>query len=74
MSMMRNTRHLVYIVLTMAKPVLLDLYGFNLSLTGLDGQQWLLLGSVLLLSCLFSLIPGLIAYKRSLQDGLMVRL
>ena len=65
---------LVYIVLTMAKPVLLDLYGFNLSLTGLDGQQWLLLGSVLLLSCLFSLIPGLIAYKRSLQDGLMVRL
>ena len=65
---------LVYMVLTMAKPVLLDLYGFNLSLTGLDGQQWLLLGSVLILSCLFSLIPGLIAYKRSLQDGLMVRL
>ncbi len=65
---------LVYMILTMAKPVLLDLYGFNLSLTSLDGQQWLLLSLVLMLSCLFSLIPGLIAYKRSLQDGLMVRL
>ncbi len=61
-------------LLQIAQPILLELYGFNLSLQGLDYEQWLLLLTVLVVGTLFSLIPGLIAYKRSLQDGLMVRL
>lgn len=65
---------LLFILLQIAQPILLDIYGFNLSLTGLDVQQWGLLSLVLIGSSLLSLIPGFIAYKRSLQDGLMVRL
>lgn len=65
---------LLFVLLQIAQPILLDLYGFNLSMTGLDIQQWVLLFSVLMASSLLSLIPGFIAYKRSLQDGLMVRL
>jgi len=61
-------------LMTVAQPVLLELYGFDLALRGLDFQQMLLLGSVLFIGALFSLIPGFIAYKRSLQDGLTVRL
>jgi len=65
---------LLFTVLQIAQPILLDMYGFNLLLKGLDSQQLLLLLSVLMISLLFSLIPGFIAYKRSLQDGLTVRL
>ena len=65
---------LVFILMQIAQPILLDLYGFNLIMKGLDIQQWILLFSVLLISSLFSLVPGFIAYKRSLQDGLTVRL
>ncbi len=65
---------MLFVLLHIMQPILLDLYGFNLVLKGLDSQQWLLLLSVLIVSVLFSLIPGFIAYKRSLQDGLTVRL
>jgi putative ABC transport system permease protein len=65
---------LLFILLQMVQPILLDIYGFNLSLNGLDFQQWVLLFSVLIAGSVFSLIPGVIAYRRSLQDGLMVRL
>ncbi len=65
---------MLFSLLHIMQPVLLDMYGFNLLLKGLDSQQLLLLLSVLIISIVFSLIPGLIAYKRSLQDGLTVRL
>ena len=65
---------MLFILLQVMQPILLELYGFNLLLKGLDVQQWLLVLSVLLVSLIFSLIPGFIAYKRSLQDGLTVRL
>jgi len=36
-------------------------------------QQWFIIGGALLLGLIFSLLPGLIAYRRSLQDGLVLK-
>ena len=62
------------ILMLVLQPVLLNLYGFMIELRWLDYQQMLLLAIVLFTSVCFSLIPGFIAYKRSLQDGLTVKL
>ncbi len=64
---------LLYALLASSQSLLLDWYGVNISLSLPDAQQWLLFAVVLLLSILASLIPGLIAYRRSLQDGLAVK-
>jgi len=62
------------LMLLILQPVLLNLYGFMIEVRWLDYQQVLLLVVVLITSVFFSLIPGLIAYRRSLQDGLTVKL
>ncbi|MGH1539432.1 MAG: ABC transporter permease [Arenicella sp.] len=64
---------MLYTSMLALKPFLINNYGFNLTITPLDAGQWLLLLLALLLSLLFSLIPGFIAYRRSLQDGLTIR-
>ncbi len=64
---------LLQALLVVARPLLAEAYGINISLTALDMQQWSMLGIVLLLGILVSLIPGWIAYRRSLQDGLAIR-
>jgi hypothetical protein len=38
-----------------------------------DAEQWAIIGGALLLGLFFSLLPGLIAYRRSLQDGLVLK-
>ena len=62
------------ILMIVLQPILLNLYGFIVEVRWLDYQQVLLLAIVIITSLCFSLIPGLIAYKRSLQDGLTVKL
>ncbi|MEZ4705712.1 MAG: FtsX-like permease family protein [Caldilineaceae bacterium] len=64
---------LLYLLLVVAQPLLVDSYGVNIAITWPDAQQWLLCVVVLLLSVLVSLVPGLIAYRRSLQDGLAIK-
>ncbi len=64
---------LLQALLVVARPLLAEAYGVNISLSALDMQQWSMLGIVLLLGILVSLIPGWIAYRRSLQDGLAIR-
>ncbi|MBV7326900.1 ABC transporter permease [Chloroflexi bacterium TSY] len=64
---------LLYLLLVVTQPLLVDSYGVNIAITSPDAQQWLLFAVVLLLSVLVSLIPGLIAYRRSLQDGLAIK-
>jgi putative ABC transport system permease protein len=64
---------LLQALLVIARPLLAEAYGVNIALTALDVQQWSMLGIVLLLGILVSLIPGWIAYRRSLQDGLAIR-
>ncbi len=64
---------LLYLLLVGSQSLLLEWYGINLTLGLPDAQQWLLFAVVLLLSIGTSLIPGFIAYRRSLHDGLAVK-
>ncbi len=64
---------MLYAMLLIFKPLILGWVGINIALTALDLQQWLVLAVIMLSALLISLIPGLIAYRRSLQDGLMLR-
>ncbi len=64
----------LYLLLFVTRPFLVQSYGINLAITPPDGQQWMLFTVVLLLGILVSLIPGTIAYKRSLQDGLAIKI
>ena len=64
---------LLYVLLFIARPFLVETYGINIAIFLLDAQQWLLLAVVLLLGVFVSLIPGMIAYRRSLQDGLAIK-
>jgi putative ABC transport system permease protein len=63
----------LYALLVVMRPLLVEAYGINIAVTPLDVQQWALLLLVLLLGVLVSLVPGWIAYRRSLQDGLSIR-
>jgi len=65
---------LLYLLLFLTRPFLLQSYGINIAITLPDGQQWMLFMTVLMLGILVSLIPGIIAYKHSLQDGLAIKI
>jgi putative ABC transport system permease protein len=65
---------LLYLMLIAINPVLNDWIGIQLAITMLDTQQWIVLAVILCVALVISLIPGLIAYRRSLQDGLVPRL
>lgn len=64
---------LVYVGLFAARPWVVAEYGFYLRTWIPDLNDGLMLAVVAVLALLFSLIPGAIAYRRSLQDGLTVR-
>ena len=64
----------LYLLLLFTRPFLVQSYGINIAITLPDAQQWALFAGVLLLGILVSLIPGAIAYKRSLQDGLAIKI
>ncbi len=63
----------LYLLLYLTRPFLIQTYGINIAITPPDTQQWLLFVVVLFLGVLVSLVPGIIAYKRSLQDGLTIK-
>jgi len=62
-----------YLLQLIAKPLLVSYYGIHINILPPDLQQWAIIGGALLLGLLFSLLPGLIAYRRSLQDGLVLK-
>lgn len=63
----------LYLLLVVSRPILLQQFGINITLSAPDPQQWLVIALILLLGLLISLIPGIIAYRRSLQDGLAIK-
>lgn len=65
---------ILYMLLFLSRPFLIQTYGINIAITPPDMQQWTLFAVVILLGILVSLIPGVIAYKRSLQDGLAIKI
>ena len=64
----------LYLLLFLSQPLLEQSYGIYIAVTLPDGQQWSLIATVLLLGIAVSLIPGVIAYRRSLQDGLAIKI
>lgn len=64
---------LLYSLLFILKPVLLDQYGFSINIGWLDAEQISMILLIFVVGLLFSLIPGIIAYKNSLQDGLTLK-
>ena len=65
---------LLYSMLYMARPLLVALYGINIEITMPDQQKWGLFAVAIGAGVLVSLIPGWIAYRRSLQDGLALKI
>nr|VFJ70225.1 MAG: putative ABC transport system permease protein [Candidatus Kentron sp. FW] len=64
---------LLYGARYLLQPVIAAHYGIHLAIAPPDGWQLLILAAAIALGALLSLIPGAIAYRRALRDGLMVR-
>jgi len=64
---------LLYGLLTILKPILLDQYGFSINIEWLDAEQITMVLFIFAAGLLFSLVPGMIAYRNSLQDGLTLK-
>lgn len=65
---------LLYGMLALAQPALARRFGVEISPSWLDPTQLLIMATVIIGATLVSLIPGFVAYRRSLQDGLAVRI
>ncbi len=65
---------IVFIGVIMTKPWLLSHYGFHLHIWTPSLVDGVILLAVILFAVVFSLLPAWIAYRRSLQDGLTVKL
>jgi putative ABC transport system permease protein len=65
---------LMYGALASARSLALDHFGLTLSLDWLTGIEWTLLAAVLLAGLIAGMIPALLAYRRTLADGLTLRI
>jgi len=65
---------MLYLVLSAIQPLITEVYGIYLTISFLDNEQFIILGAAVVLGILSSLIPGIIALKRSLHDGLTVKI
>ena len=61
------------VLLSMTLPLISAYFGLHLELNGLEREQLFVLSLSFLLAIVLSLIPGWMAYKRSLADGLTMK-
>ncbi len=64
---------MLYGLLAIGRPIVADRYGINLTYSWPDQTQLAILGSVIFGAAIVGLIPALVAYRRSLQDGLALK-
>ena len=64
----------LYIFLALINPVLFSAFGFNIELSPPSKFQWLMLAIVLIGGFIAAFYPAISAYRKTLQDGLTVRL
>ena len=64
---------MLYSLLALSKPMVARRFGVDIGLSWLDSTQGVIMGAVILGAILVSLVPGFIAYRRSIQDGLAIR-
>lgn len=64
---------MLYGLMAAVRPAVARRFGIDLSLTWLDSTQLSILGGVVAGAVAVALIPGFIAYRRSIQDGLALK-
>ncbi|MGY3568597.1 ABC transporter permease [Vibrio paucivorans] len=64
----------VYLILSIAQPIISQQYGINIALTGITAHEWMLLGFVQLAGIIIGFIPAFRAYRQSLSDGMTIRI
>lgn len=64
---------LLVVLVSLAKPWVIDKYGLYLNHWVPQSYDFSLMGVIAMLAIVFSLVPAMIAYRRSLQDGLTVK-
>lgn len=64
---------MLYLLLALGRPIVASRAGIDIALPWLDSTQGLILGAVIAGATIVSLVPGFIAYRRSIQDGLAIR-
>lgn len=55
-------------------PWLLDVFGIAVGVTWPEPWQWAVLGGIFAIGLLVALVPAIMAYRRTLADGMQVRL
>jgi putative ABC transport system permease protein len=63
----------LYLALLVAQPIIQSAYGFTLPVGWLSEWEGSLLGFVVAAGCLSGIFPALLAYRRSLSDGMAMR-
>lgn len=64
----------LYVLLSIAAPVIESQYGIKIQLEGISGYEWQLLSYIQGAGMLIGFIPALRAYRQSLSDGMTIRL
>ncbi len=65
---------MLYGLLAIGRPIVTRRFGVDLAMSWLDPTQLLIMAGVIVGAVLVGLIPGFVAYRRSIQDGLDVRI
>lgn len=64
---------LLYALLALGRPIAASRFGVDISLPWLDATQLGIMLLIIVGATIISLIPGFIAYRRSIQDGLAIK-
>lgn len=65
---------LLYASLFGAQPIIETEFGLFLEITSLNSREWLLLGFVAIAGVIAGAVPGIVACRKSLADGMVVRI
>ncbi|WP_413285296.1 ABC transporter permease [Vibrio sp. MA40-2] len=64
----------LYSLLALAQPIIQQMYGINIELSILSSHEWMLLALVQLAGIIIGFIPAFSAYRKSLSDGMTIRI
>ncbi|MCP3974048.1 MAG: FtsX-like permease family protein [bacterium] len=64
---------MLYGLLAVGRPIVTRRFGVNIAITWLDATQIGIMAGVVIGAVLVALIPGFVAYRRSIQDGLALK-
>ena len=65
---------IIFLILTFLKPILVSQYGLFISLNPINIYILSIIGFIICVAAVLGLIPSFVAYKRSLKDGLSIKI